>query len=130
MLIAAVNYMAHAVETETTSTLEAAAHAPDSMPGIWERTEGDPRQNPYFFLKATAAVGGDVDAITMPPNREMLDWESERAVVISKTASGVSIEDAGDCIFGYSIAHDVSDRNGRSDGRHGSDWFIGKASTT
>ena len=130
MLNAAVNYMAHAEETGTASAMEAAANAPPPIPGIWKRKEGDPRHNPYFFVKPTAAVIGDGDAIKMPPQRDMLDWESELAVVISKTASGVSIEDAGDYIFGYTIEHDVSDRKGRPDGRHGSDWFIGKGHDT
>ena len=130
MLNAAVNYMAHAEETGTTSAMEAAVKAPPSMPGIWEREDGDRRQNPYFFVKPTAAVIGDGDAIKMPPNREMLDWESELAVVIGKTASRVSIEEASDYIFGYTIEHDVSDRNGRPDGRHGSDWLVGKGHDT
>lgn len=130
MLNAAVNYMAHAEETKTMSAFEAAENAPPPLPGIWERKEGDPRQNPYFFQKPTAAVIGDGDAIKMPLNREMLDWETELAVVIGKTASGVSIEDAGDYIFGYTIEHDVSDRMGRSDGRYGSDWLIGKGHDT
>lgn len=130
MLNAAVNYVAHAIETGTTSTLEAAKNAPDPLPGIWERKAGDPRQNPYFFIKPTAAVIGDGDAIKMPAKRPNLDWESELAIVIGKTASGVSIENAGDYIFGYTIEHDVSDRNGRPDGRHGSDWLIGKGHDT
>ena len=66
----------------------------------------------------------------MPPKREKLDWESELAIVIGKTASHVSIENAADYIFGYTIEHDVSDRNGRDDGRHGSDWLIGKGHDT
>ena len=130
ILNAAVNYMAHAEETGTMSAFEAAENAPPPLPGLWERKEGDPRHNPYFFLKPTAAVIGDGDAIKMPLNREMLDWESELAVVIGKIASRVSIEEAGDYIFGYTIEHDVSDRMGRSDERHGSDWLIGKGHDT
>ncbi len=130
MLNAAANYMAHAQEMGTMSALEAAENAPAPLPGLWERKEGDTRQNPYFFLKPTAAVIGDGDAIKMPPNREMLDWESEFTVVIGKTASRVSIDEAGDYIFGYTIEHDVSDRTGRADERHGSDWLIGKGHDT
>jgi 2-keto-4-pentenoate hydratase/2-oxohepta-3-ene-1,7-dioic acid hydratase in catechol pathway len=130
MLNAAVNYVAHAEETGNVSTLEAAKNAPAPMPGIWERKPDDGRQNPYFFVKPSRAVVGDGDAIRMPPEREMLDWESELAVVIGKTASRVAIEDAKDYIFGYTIENDVSDRNGRPDGRHGSDWFVGKGHDT
>ena len=76
MLNAAVNYMAHAEETGTTSTMEAATNAPDALPGIWERKEGDPRQNPYFFLKPTAAIIGDGDAIKMPAKRRLASGTS------------------------------------------------------
>ena len=33
-------------------------------------------------------------------------------------------------IFGYTIQNDVSDRGGRGDGRHGSDWLSGKSHDT
>jgi len=54
----------------------------------------------------------------------------ELAIVIGRTASRVSIDQARDYIFGYTLENDVSDRNGRADGRHGSDWFIGKGHDT
>jgi 2,4-didehydro-3-deoxy-L-rhamnonate hydrolase len=33
-------------------------------------------------------------------------------------------------IFGYTIQNDVSDRRGRGDDRHGSDWFVAKGFDT
>ena len=37
---------------------------------------------------------------------------------------------ARDYIFGYTIENDVSDRGGRGDTRHGSDWLIAKSHDT
>lgn len=132
MLNAAVNYRAHAEEMRNRSgnAPAAAEDAPQSIPGIWERKPGDTRQNPYLFLKPRTALIGDGDAIRMPPGRERLDWECELAVVIGRTASHVSVAAANDHIFGYTIEVDVSDRGGRGDRRHGSDWLIGKGHDT
>jgi 2,4-didehydro-3-deoxy-L-rhamnonate hydrolase len=60
----------------------------------------------------------------------MLDWECELTAVIGKPAKEVSIEEAKDYIFGYTIENDISDRGGRGDTRHGSDWLIGKGHDT
>jgi 2-keto-4-pentenoate hydratase/2-oxohepta-3-ene-1,7-dioic acid hydratase in catechol pathway len=42
----------------------------------------------------------------------------------------VPLERAADYIFGYTLQNDVSDRAGRGDNRHGSDWLIGKSHDT
>ena len=51
-------------------------------------------------------------------------------VVIGKPAKNVSARQAADYIFGYTLENDVSDRGGRADARHGSDWLIGKSHDT
>ncbi|MFQ5790231.1 MAG: fumarylacetoacetate hydrolase family protein [Acidobacteriota bacterium] len=133
MLNAAVNYQEHADEMAPRtpagrSTEE--AMGPGPVPGIWERKPGDRRHNPYLFQKPRTAIIGDGDAIRMPPGRERLDWECELAVVIGRHASRVSADEANEYIFGLTIENDVSDRGGRGDGRHGSDWLIGKGHDT
>jgi 2-keto-4-pentenoate hydratase/2-oxohepta-3-ene-1,7-dioic acid hydratase in catechol pathway len=133
ILNTAVNYRAHAEEMAGRSANIPTGDDPDapkSMPGLWERKSGDTRHNPYFFIKPSRAVIADGEAIRMPPKREKLDWECELAIVIGRPASHVSIDDANDYIFGYTIEMDVSDRGGRGDGRHGSDWLIGKGHDT
>ena len=40
------------------------------------------------------------------------------------------VDKANDYIFGYTIQNDVSDRRGRADDRHGSDWFVAKGFDT
>jgi 2-keto-4-pentenoate hydratase/2-oxohepta-3-ene-1,7-dioic acid hydratase in catechol pathway len=82
------------------------------------------------FPKPVGSVIGDGDAIRLPPGREQVDWECELAIVIGRTADHVSPEQAKDHIFGYTLENDVSDRGGRADRRHGSDWFIGKGHST
>jgi 2,4-didehydro-3-deoxy-L-rhamnonate hydrolase len=134
MLNAAVNYTEHAQEMAGRGVSGAApASAPppaQGIPGIWTRKPGDTRHNPYVFPKMVGAIVGNGDAIRLPPGRDRVDWECELAVVIGRDASRVSVERAADHIFGYTLLNDVSDRAGRGDGRHGSDWFIGKSHDT
>ena len=79
-----------------------------------------------MFMKSPAAVIAAGEAIRLPVGRTQIDWECELGVVIGRTANHVSIERAGDFIFGYTLENDVSDRGGRGDTRHGSDWLLGK----
>jgi 2,4-didehydro-3-deoxy-L-rhamnonate hydrolase len=134
ILNAAVNYTEHAQEMagRSTNNVQAPATPPPSqgVPGIWERKPGDTRHNPYVFPKMVGAVIGDGDTIRLPPGRDRVDWECELAIVIGRTASHVPVDRAQEYIFGYTLQNDVSDRAGRPDGRHGSDWFIGKSHDT
>jgi 2-keto-4-pentenoate hydratase/2-oxohepta-3-ene-1,7-dioic acid hydratase in catechol pathway len=100
-----------------------------SMTGYWERPQGDPRgDNPYLFLKSPNAVVGANDDVVIPRGRTQIDWECEFAVVVGRKAKNVSVKDAGDYIFGYSIEFDVSDRGGRGDRKMGGgpDWLVQK----
>jgi 2-keto-4-pentenoate hydratase/2-oxohepta-3-ene-1,7-dioic acid hydratase in catechol pathway len=128
ILNAAVNYTEHAQEMQRAAT--AAAAVPASIPGTWERRPGDTRHNPYLFLKARSAVIADGESIRIPPGRDRIDWECELAIVVGRAASRVPVERAAEYIFGYTLENDVSDRGGREDGRHGSDWLIGKSHDT
>jgi len=129
---AASNYALHDAEMARRSNpqadLEPTPPAPNAITGIWEREPDDIRQNPYMFLKLPNTIIADGEAIRVPPGRPNLDWECELAVVIGKTASRVSVADAEDYIFGYTLENDVSDRGGRGDGRMGGgpDWFLQK----
>ena len=135
ILNAAVNYQEHAAEMKSGTTVAADAAAVPAnvaagIPGMWTRRPGDTRHNPYFFIKASSAITGDGDPILLPPGRTQIDWECELNVVIGRTASRVSAAKAADYIFGYTLQNDVSDRGGRPDARHGSDWLIGKSHDT
>jgi 2-keto-4-pentenoate hydratase/2-oxohepta-3-ene-1,7-dioic acid hydratase in catechol pathway len=131
MLNAAVNYAEHGTEIARGAAPAAAPAAPSQpAPGLWQRRPDDTRQNPYLFLKPRSAVIADGEAIRLPPGRERIDWECELAVVIGRRADHVPLEQADDYVFGYTLEHDVSDRGGRGDARHGSDWLVGKAHDT
>jgi 2-keto-4-pentenoate hydratase/2-oxohepta-3-ene-1,7-dioic acid hydratase in catechol pathway len=129
ILNAAVNYTEHGQEMAR-GTAETPAKVPPPIPGIWERKPGDTRQNPYLFPKLPAALTSDGEPIRLPPGRTQIDWECELAVVIGRTADHVTPEQAKDYIAGYTLQNDVSDRGARADGRHGSDWLIGKSHPT
>jgi 2-keto-4-pentenoate hydratase/2-oxohepta-3-ene-1,7-dioic acid hydratase in catechol pathway len=136
MLNVAVNYRAHAAEMA--GALTPAGGAPPgsalpgttSAPGIWMRAPNDTRWNPYMFMKAPAAVIASGEAIRLPVGRDQIDWECELGVVIGRAADHISLAQANDYIFGYTLENDVSDRGGRGDTRHGSDWVIGKSHDT
>ena len=135
LLSTAVNYQEHALEMRSTTTISESSAAVDpkvaqGIPGYWARRPGDPRQNPYFFVKANTAITGHNDPIVIPRGRDRVDWECEMNIVIGRTAKHVTREQAADYIFGYTLMNDVSDRGGRADGRHGSDWQLGKSHDT
>jgi 2-keto-4-pentenoate hydratase/2-oxohepta-3-ene-1,7-dioic acid hydratase in catechol pathway len=79
-----------------------------------------------MFMKSPSIVIANGESIRLPSGRDQIDWECELGVVIGRTADHVPIDRAGDYIFGYTLENDVSDRGGRGDTRHGSDWVIGK----
>lgn len=135
LLNAAVNYSEHGLEMTGQATVAASAEKVDpkvamGIPGYWNRKSGDPRQNPYYFLKAPVSITGHGDPIILPKGRTQIDWECELNIVIGKTAKYVKAETAAEYIFGYTLDNDVSDRGGRADGRHGSDWVLGKSHDT
>lgn len=100
-----------------------------SAPGIWQREPGDMRpDNPYLFLKSPSIMVGANDAVVIPRGRKDIDWECEFAVVVGRKARSVSVADAPNYVFGYTIEFDASDREGRGDRKMGGgpDWFVQK----
>jgi len=129
---AAVNYVAHGAEMSQAGSNvigmapQDAANVMKGIPGAWDRKPGDTRQNPYLFLKSPTTIIAEGEAIRIPAGRDRVDWECELNAVIGKTASHVPPERAADYIFGWTLQNDVSDRGGRADARHGTDWFLMK----
>ena len=68
-------------------------------------------EHPILFAKATSAVVGPNDDVSMPRGSTHTDWEVELGVVIGKTAKYVSQEEALDYVAGYCIVNDVSERH-------------------
>ncbi len=81
---------------------------------------------PILFQKAANTVVGPYDPIIIPRGSEKTDWEVELGVIIGKDARFLNSEDdAKDCIAGYCISHDVSERAFQLE--RGGQWTKGKA---
>ncbi|CUH63780.1 Ureidoglycolate lyase [Thalassovita gelatinovora] len=65
---------------------------------------------PILFLKATSALSGPNDPVSLPRGSVKSDWEVELGVVIGKPAKYVSEADALDYVAGYCVVNDVSER--------------------
>ncbi len=83
---------------------------------------------PIIFLKATTSLCGPNDDIRLPEGAEKTDWEVELGIVIGRTARNVPLADALDYVFGYCIAHDVSERAHQLE--RGGQWTKGKSHDT
>ena len=86
-------------------------------------TSAELPQEPVIFSKPPTAVGAWDDPIRHNTEvTQMLDWETELAVVIGSRAHRVSQEDALSHVFGYTIVNDVSARDCRRAGQ----WIVSK----
>jgi 2-keto-4-pentenoate hydratase/2-oxohepta-3-ene-1,7-dioic acid hydratase in catechol pathway len=73
---------------------------------------------PLLFLKPNTSVIGPLDAIVWPRQSQRVDHEGELAVVIGRLCKDVPREKAGEVIFGYTVANDVTARDlQKSDGQ-------------
>jgi 2-keto-4-pentenoate hydratase/2-oxohepta-3-ene-1,7-dioic acid hydratase in catechol pathway len=68
-------------------------------------------EEPFFFSKLPSAVVGPGEPIVIPREQTKTDYEVELALVIGKTAKGVSEAEALDHVFGWTIMNDVSARD-------------------
>ncbi len=85
-------------------------------------------EEPVLFFKATSAIVGPNDPITIPKGSEKTDWEVELALVIGKKASYVSEKEALNHVAGYVLHNDVSERAFQLE-RSGQ-WVKGKSCDT
>jgi 2-keto-4-pentenoate hydratase/2-oxohepta-3-ene-1,7-dioic acid hydratase in catechol pathway len=83
---------------------------------------------PVIFFKATTALCGPDDPVVIPQNGTKLDWEVELAVIIGQTAQYVSPEHALDCVAGYALHNDYSERSFQLE--RGGQWVKGKSADT
>ena len=86
-------------------------------------TSAELPQKPVIFSKPPTAVCAWDDPIRHNADvTQMLDWETELAVVIGSRAHRVAQEDALSHVFGYTIVNDVSARDCRRAGQ----WIVSK----
>ncbi|MFD7664404.1 fumarylacetoacetate hydrolase family protein [Streptomyces sp. NPDC059788] len=80
---------------------------------------------PIVFMKAPDTVVGPDDTVLVPRGSVKTDWEAELAVVIGRTARYLETdEEARAAVAGYTIAHDVSEREFQIE--RGGQWDKGK----
>jgi len=70
-----------------------------------------PNPEPTIFLKPSSSIIGPGDAIVLPSQSEQVELEVELAVIIGKLARNVSIDEAIDHVWGYTVANDVTARD-------------------
>jgi 2-keto-4-pentenoate hydratase/2-oxohepta-3-ene-1,7-dioic acid hydratase in catechol pathway len=68
-------------------------------------------EHPILFMKATSAIVGPNDTVSIPKDSKKSDWEVELGVVIGKACKYVSEADALDYVAGYCVCNDVSERH-------------------
>ncbi|WP_417732089.1 fumarylacetoacetate hydrolase family protein [Rosistilla oblonga] len=86
-------------------------------------------ESPVVFCKFPSSVVGPGDPIILPTVSDSVDYEAELVIVIGKTAHNVSVDEAMDCVFGYTCGHDVSARDWQK-GTPGGQWLLGKTFDT
>ena len=95
-----------------------------------EMTHEEPRpipEHPPLFLKLPTSITGPETDVVYPADATDLHFEGELVVVIGKTASKVSPDEAGDYIFGVTAGNDVSERSWQANDLQ---WLRAKASDT
>ena len=85
-------------------------------------------KEPVVFMKATSCIQGANDPVMLPRGSVKTDWEVELAVVIGTTARYVPMTKALDCVAGYAICNDVSEREFQLE--RGPQWDKGKGCDT
>jgi 2-keto-4-pentenoate hydratase/2-oxohepta-3-ene-1,7-dioic acid hydratase in catechol pathway len=83
---------------------------------------------PVLFMKATSSIIGPDDDVVLPRGSTKSDWEVELGVVIGTTARYVPVERALDCVAGYCIVNDLSEREYQLE--RGGQWDKGKGCDT
>jgi len=84
-------------------------------------------EHPPLFLKLPTTITGPGTDIVYPADATDLHYEGELVVVIGKTASQVSSDDAHEYIFGVTAGNDVSERDWQANDLQ---WLRAKASDT
>jgi 2-keto-4-pentenoate hydratase/2-oxohepta-3-ene-1,7-dioic acid hydratase in catechol pathway len=83
-----------------------------------------PEYPPIFLKLPTTITGPDTDVV-YPQDATDLHYEGELVIVIGKTASKVSAEDAPDYLFGVTAGNDISERSWQANDLQ---WFRAKGS--
>lgn len=83
---------------------------------------------PIIFMKSTTSLIGPFDQVMIPRGSTKTDWEVEFGIVIGQKASYVDEAEALDCVAGYVLHNDVSEREYQLE--RGGTWDKGKGCDT
>lgn len=89
-----------------------------------EETDSNVPERPLLFLKAPNTLAGHNDTITLPQDKDRIDYEAELGVVIGQQCRNVSADRAEGVIEGYTCVNDLSNRD---DQREEQNWVRGKS---
>ncbi|MFD5462629.1 fumarylacetoacetate hydrolase family protein [Kitasatospora sp. NPDC127059] len=91
-----------------------------------EETGAAVPERPVVFMKDPSTVVGPLDPVLIPRGSVKTDWEVELAVVIGREARYLTDPaEAAECIAGYAISNDVSEREFQLE--FSAQWDIGKS---
>lgn len=109
-----------------------------SVPNFWciglnyrkhaAETGALPPKEPILFNKATSALWGPFDDVTIPKGSVKSDWEVELGVVIGARCEHVAEADALRHVAGYCTINDLSEREFQTE--RGGQWVKGKSAPT
>ena len=92
-----------------------------------KETGSDIPKEPIIFGKFADCAIANNEKIKYPSFATRVDPEIELAVVIGKVCKNVKVSEAMECVFGYTIANDVTERNIEyKDAKEGHPWFRSK----
>ncbi len=83
---------------------------------------------PIIFNKAPSCIVGPNDDVQIPRASKKTDWEVELAIVIGKGGSYIDEAKALSHVAGYTVCHDVSEREFQQE--RGGQWTKGKGCPT
>lgn len=83
---------------------------------------------PVVFTKAVTSLQGPNDQVMLPKGSKKTDWEVELGVVIGTTARYVEERNALECVAGYVVVNDLSEREYQIE--RGGTWDKGKGCDT
>jgi 2-keto-4-pentenoate hydratase/2-oxohepta-3-ene-1,7-dioic acid hydratase in catechol pathway len=90
--------------------------------------QGAVPKHPIVFSKVPESVIGPDDFIEYDPAvSEAIDYEVELTIIIGKQGRGITLENAMDYVWGYTIVNDVTARDLQ---RRHNQWLIGKSQDT
>ena len=78
---------------------------------------------PSFFMRGPSSMTAHLSPMIRPKVSDKLDYEAELAFIVGKKARHLTLENALDCVAGYSIFNDGSIRDYQ---RKTTQWTIGK----